>query len=94
MLMIGGMEVGMGVGEVVGGKDVWRRWRRVWRVVAVWIFVFFRMEGGGGKGEKRGGRGWGRDWEGVGDGSKRRIEFGGSSSFSTMNIDIEFDHLF
>ena len=39
--MEGGMEAG-----VEGGKGVWRRWRRVWRVVAVWTFVFSR-EGGG-----------------------------------------------
>ncbi len=52
MLMGGGMEGGVMEGEgVVGGKGVWRRWRRVWLVVVVWTFVFFRGNGGGNGGD-------------------------------------------
>ena len=42
------MEAGVGA----GGWDVLRRWRRVWRVVAVWNFVCFRGWGEGKKEER------------------------------------------
>ena len=42
-MVVGMVVAGMVVeGGVEGGKGVWRRWRLVWRVVAVWTFVFFR----------------------------------------------------
>ena len=60
-------------GGVVGEKGVWRRWRRVWRVVVVWIFVFFEIWGGREKGVGEEGVGEGRWRKGIG---KRRYKDG------------------